>query len=510
MAVSDKEPLLFDPPAYKRSNSMSSMSPNAILKSFVLMSICFSANHGAVTACLGLSSVTTDLTFLGADLGTYQSGCLYLFYTASAVFGGECTKIRSPNSATTLTHNTNHHHHHHHHYHPPRVAAYIVKKVGPRNGLLYGLIIYCVYVACFLVAAVIPDSHDAWKWPVALLGAAIGGVGGGFLWTAQGAYFGKTAEAYAIAKNIPTSEATSSLGGIFAFFYLAEEVMLKMLSTLLTKVFDYDWTVVFAFYTAIAVSGAIGMGFCHSFRVEDDEESKPLCTKLFSAVRILVNDSKMKYMIPMNAVFGFSAAFLTSYVTGQVVHLQKNGDDYAGALTAIPAGVAAIFSIIFGQVAKVTGKGPVLITGACTFGLMTSLFVVNPDTASWGWTSIFVIYSLMGVGRATFEGTLRATFADFFANDKEGAFANIILQSGLSSALGFLGFPHILCKEESDYCVRYKDDTLHNVLAMEIICIGTAVLAVVGYSIAAVQHKQQKKREENAFGPPSGKLVESV
>ena len=39
--------------------------------------------------------------------------------------------------------------------------------------------------------------------PVAITGALIGGVGGGFLWTAQGAYFGKTAEAYAIAASIP-------------------------------------------------------------------------------------------------------------------------------------------------------------------------------------------------------------------------------------------------------------------------------------------------------------------
>ena len=40
--------------------------------------------------------------------------------------------------------------------------------------------------------------------------------------------------------------------------------------------------------------------------------------------------------------------------------------------------------------------------------------------------------------RATFEGTLKATFADYFSYEKEGAFANIILQNGLSGAVGYV------------------------------------------------------------------------
>ncbi|GMI24648.1 hypothetical protein TrCOL_g10366, partial [Triparma columacea] len=98
-----------------------------------------------------------DLTFLDADLGTWQSGALYLSYTMSAVFG----------------------------------ATLIVKRLGARDGIFTGLVIYCVYVSCFLLASLVPDTA---KWPVAIIGALIGGVGGGFLWTAQGAYFGKTAE----------------------------------------------------------------------------------------------------------------------------------------------------------------------------------------------------------------------------------------------------------------------------------------------------------------------------
>jgi len=42
-----------------------------------------------------------------------------------------------------------------------------------------------------------------------------------------------------------------------------------------------------------------------------------------------------------------------------------------------------------------------------------------------------------------FESTNRATFADFFPDDKEAAFANLILLSGGSAAVGFLAFPSL-------------------------------------------------------------------
>lgn len=195
--------------AYTRSDnlstaSMSTQTPAQILRNFVLMAVCFSANHGAVTGCIGLATNRFGSeTKLGADLGTWQLGTLYLTYTMSAMFG----------------------------------AAYVVRKLGSRNGLLAGLSIYCVYVTAFLIAAVVPDET---KWPVAITGAAIGGVGGGFLWTAQGKYFVSVSEAYAISAGIEKSSATSYLAGIFSFFYLFEEVVLKLLSSVIVESVDSD------------------------------------------------------------------------------------------------------------------------------------------------------------------------------------------------------------------------------------------------------------------------------
>ncbi len=67
-AAAYSRPSLHDQDPSSRE-SMSDMTPSQILRTFILMAVCFSANHGAVTACLGLSSSRFgDLTFLDADL----------------------------------------------------------------------------------------------------------------------------------------------------------------------------------------------------------------------------------------------------------------------------------------------------------------------------------------------------------------------------------------------------------------------------------------------------------
>jgi len=107
------------------------------------------------------------------------------------------------------------------------------------------------------------------------------------------------------------------------------------------------------------------------------------------------------------------------------------------------------------------------------------------------------VYSMHGTGRATFEGTLKATFADYFANEKEGAFANIILQNGLASSLGFILTFTLSCsgwKQENfgDYCVPYRDGSIHDVLSFELLIVLTAILAIFGYWRAS------RLREEEA------------
>jgi len=392
------------------------------LRNFGAMALLFSANHGCVVSCLGLAS-----SRLGT-VGAWQSGILMITYAASALLG----------------------------------ATYVVKTLGARNSMSLGMLCYCAYVGCFYVATVV-DSEESIV-AAAYLGAAIGGIGAGFLWTAQGTYFGLASQDYSSKLKRPVGESNAELAGYFAFLYLSEEVLLRLLSSFLLEFEIASWKAIFAIYTLVTVLSTAAMPCIYDYpkttseseNVEradgdDSNNSNSAFRKATVAVHLLWNDPKMKYMIGLNAVFGFVSSFLNSYVNGQVLPAALDDPDakYVGVLTSTVPVVAAAMSLVFGKIggsstssspspSPLVGNGFVLILGAICFGGVVLPFVVQPDASKYGWPALVVIYALHGTGRATFEGALRSTFADYFSYEKEGAFANIILQNGIASGVGYV------------------------------------------------------------------------
>ena len=78
-------------------------------------------------------------------------------------------------------------------------APLISSLLGVKWGVFVGLIMYCYYIAS------LPVAGGVYVWTgssagidfVLFTGAFIGGVGAGFLWTAEGAYFTQAAAEYA-------------------------------------------------------------------------------------------------------------------------------------------------------------------------------------------------------------------------------------------------------------------------------------------------------------------------
>jgi len=433
---------------------------NFVLYNFMAMSILFSANHGCVVSCLSLATAR-----LGS-IGNLQSGILYFFYTGSALFG----------------------------------ATYFSKRLGPRNALMSGMLLYCVYVAAFWVGA----SSPALSKSGALLGAATGGVGAGVLWTAQGVFFARSSERYAQCLEQSPSDVSPRLASIFAFLYLAFELCLRALSSVLLQVMKLEWSTVFAVYAIITILSAFGMLFIQEpldVSTSTRESNSDTWRKVTAAARLLVNDRKMQCMIGMNAVFGFTSAFLNSYVNGYVVGLALENDDGIGFLSAWVSAVAAIMSLVFGKIRL--SQGSILSIGASCF-MMVSLPFMFVRAADWSIGGLLVIFTLHGIGRATFEGTLKAVFAEFFSYEKEGAFANIILQNGLASAFGFL-LTNITCDPSghSNACVRYSDGSYHDAAILEWLIFISGVSAIVGYLRAAGLHREQGELQT----PDSASLV---
>uniref|UniRef100_A0A7S4AER2 Nodulin-like domain-containing protein n=1 Tax=Pseudo-nitzschia australis TaxID=44445 RepID=A0A7S4AER2_9STRA len=492
--------------------SSSLRRPKHPLRNFLIMSVLFSANHGCVVSCMALASAR-----LGS-VGAWQSGLLMFSYAASSLLG----------------------------------ATYAVKTLGARNSLTMGMFCYCAYVGCFWVAAHMDNSSSSsnnnnnnnadfdLKAIAAYLGALIGGVGAGFLWTAQGTYFGLASQDHASRFNVQVEESTAKFAGYFAFLYLMEELLLRLLSSTLLGLEVASWEAIFGIYTLITVASTAAMPcWVHDYPTTDNSNTNDNSNnnngngkdgafyKVTVAFYLLKNDPKMKYMIGLNAVFGFVAAFLNSYVNGQVVPVALDDPEskYIGVLNSMVSAVAAAASLLFGRLAAsstsrsnnsnsnsnsnsnangnsnpddhgVGIKGAILIFGALCFGGVVLPFCIQPDASAYGWPSLIVVYALHGMGRATFEGTLRSTFVDYFSYEKEGAFANIIFQNGIASGVGYILTFSLICEKPSRYCVEYSNGTLHDVLTFELIALVSVVVAIGGYLRAS-----QLRRKELAENP---------
>ncbi len=431
-------------------------SAKYILHNFILLSVLFSANHGSVVACLSLATAR-----LG-DLGSYQSSVLYLSYTMSSLIG----------------------------------ATAVVKNIGPRNSIQVGMWIYCCYVACFVVATVFPHIKEL----SALTGAFIGGIGGGFLWTAQGSYFSRAAEEYALAKRTSLESSTSLLGGIFAGIYLGEEVFLRLLSSLMVHL-GWSWEAVFIGYTLVAIASAFLMSLTVDYPLTEDERqtytSQSTFYKSTVTLRLLFSDPKMKYMIPLCGIFSFSSVFVGTFVNAEVakVALRDTNSAYVGLLTSITSAVGGIMSVVFGFAASRIGNGSILVIGCLSFCSIALSFLLQPTLSDWNLSSLILIYGLQGIGRATFEGALKAEYANVF-EDKEAAFGNIIFQNGLVTTIGFIISADASCAMQTDYCVEFEDGRLHNILVLETLILCSTVLAIAGYHRAKFLYREERAQRE--------------
>merc|ERR1711871_1695691 len=109
------------------------------------------------------------------------------------------------------------------------------------------------------------DSGFGW---LILVGGALGGVAAGFLWTAQGAYFGIASKQLALARGEEdVGKATSLLSGMFATCYLGLEVGCKILAALLRQALGVG-TMLF-FLSVVAGVSFVGMLFVYPLKEND-------------------------------------------------------------------------------------------------------------------------------------------------------------------------------------------------------------------------------------------------
>lgn len=415
-------------------------SARSIYINFLVMAVCFAINHGTVSASLSFAT-----SVLGNQIGNTSSGVLFVLYALSAL----------------------------------TIAAGIVQLAGPKWSLVSALFIYCFYVAAFLVAIKLEDPDM--QWVAAIAGSAIGGIGAGWLWTAQGTFFARSAALYASATGTELSTANSAFAGVFSTIYVLFEVVCKAAATPLVRAGGND--LMFIVFTGLAMTSAL----CMMVVVEPVLDATPQGAKKFELLRkaklatsLFARERKMQLLLFLQLAFGFTLAFVNGFLNNSVVPLSVD-PKYSGLIFAITPAVATIVSLPMSFLASKIGKQPLMMFGAsCYASLSLTVSLLNVDQLVNIHYGVCGFYVVQGLGRAVFENTNKAVFADFFPNDQEAAFANVIFQSGLASAFAFFVFPY-LTKNEKGFTT-----------------FGFAVLAIFALMGAFHVHRVQQRDKDTA------------
>lgn len=448
---------------------------------FVRMTVFFSINHGCIVAVLGFAYG------LIGDNASYLNGSLYIAYALTALL----------------------------------LSTALLDTMGARHALISSMFIYCVYVLTVPLALITPATASGVETLVSVVGGIIGGFAAGYLWTAQGTYFALSAKHYAAEQHIDLKEANTTLAAVFAGIFLGLEVLLKILPTTLfaldkvkihlysgdaQKTLSLQNMLTLILYFGLALAASFGMLSIRELRPVDEPlqpgsvESKEatLLTnvevprrrrltveKVTAAIQLWWEDPTVLLLAPIQITFGVCAVLLANDMTAAVVK-PKFGDGWltiGGPLTAIIATVAGVAQVPFKLVASKYGKVPLMLLGQGAFIAMgfTMWHLDNEALGAWG--VIVPLYVLQGLGRACYEGTNKALYADFFPGKSAAAFSNIIIANGGASAVLNFAYPQLKHV--------YVTTAGENGKALAVIAFSLACFTVCTYLLAELLHRQR-------------------
>jgi hypothetical protein len=198
---------------------------------------------------------------------------------------------------------------------------------------------------------------------VFVLGALFGGVGAGFLWVCQGAYFSNSAAAFSSLSGNPGEKAAGKFASIFATIYLALEVSFKVAASGIKQAIpgQRGSEVMYLIFMVVGgVLSCVGMSRIDDLQDGLDSETqegdtsqvggttrrersasasgassatataaprgtaagvsaKLVYSKAAGAMRLLWHNKKMALMLPTQFSFSVVASFLGSWITPNVL-----------------------------------------------------------------------------------------------------------------------------------------------------------------------------------------------
>lgn len=365
-----------------------------------LLSHTFGINHATVT-----TPILYQTTYLGKHLGNIDNAILYLVTMFTALF----------------------------------LASTLNDLVGGRRGLTASMLGYTVYVFLFAVALLFtsdPDDPSEISSALAIVGAFLGGVAAGPLWTFQGVVVSQIVQTISDREGLDEADVSSELWGTFGLSFLGWEFVMRAATTGLLKL-NVGKDVIFFIFAAFALASSLAWHFFTPAGCDPPPTGSKMTKKVAEAIS-LWGQGKLWLLQFTNLTFGFAAAWNASYVGPHFTSVALSSEviGFTGALISLIGGVG---SRALAPIAKNYGKSVIILVGSMSFfgiGLLSKI-LKSGEGMGWG---VLIFPILMGIGRAVYESTNKGVFNDFYpaAETRAGVFANVMVFGTLSSSIVFI------------------------------------------------------------------------
>ena len=165
----------------------------------------------------------------------------------------------------------------------------------------------------------------------------------------------------------------------------------------------------------------------------------PFAESATAALRLFRRSALCRLLVPTNLAFGLAAAYLNGSFLSAVV-AEFLGERAVGAVSAVVVASAADASAAARPPRPLNWNAAT--RGRARRGLLRALRRRYSDIQQGGarvlgWRAV-ALAVVFGAGRATWEENFKSSVADDFHDATTAAFANVTVQSGLASTLGFL------------------------------------------------------------------------
>ncbi|XP_024852591.1 protein unc-93 homolog A isoform X4 [Bos taurus] len=174
---------------------------------------------------------------------------------------------------------------------------------------------------------------------------------------------------------------------------------------------------------------------------EDEKQAPPFWSTLLSTFKLL-RDKRLRLLILLPMLSGFEQAFLSGDYTRSYTTCAL-GIQFVGYVMICFGAADALCSVLFGRLARHTGRTVLFALGAVTqLACIIALLLWKPHPSQL--PVFFVFPSLWGMADAVWQTQNNALFGVLFEKNKEAAFANYRLWEALGFVIAF-GYSTFLC-----------------------------------------------------------------